>query len=362
MKIPFATFDYLHKEVREEMLDKLAEVYDKGWFIQGTECEEFEKEFAEYCGAKYCVGCATGLDAIYLILKAMGIGEGDEVICPSNTFIATVLAVSYVGATPVLVEPDEITYNLCGKGIEEAITDRTKAIISVHLYGQTAEMDEINAIAKKHGLKVIEDSAQAHGATYKGTRTGNLADAAAFSFYPGKNLGALGDGGCIVTNDKELADKVRALGNYGSQGKYNHVYRGTNSRLDEMQAALLRIKLRGLDKVNAFRNDVAQKLIEGINNPKVELPAIGENRTHVWHIFAIMTENKEELKKYLEENGIGINEHYPTPIHKQQAYVNEGWGPYPIAERISACEISLPMYYGMTDEEIQYIIDVVNKY
>lgn len=362
MKVPFATFDRLHSELREEMVEKFEQVYDKGWFIHGSECEKFEKEFAEYCGTEYCVGCATGLDGIYLILRAMNIGAGDEVIVPSNTFIATALAVSYAGAKPVLVEPDRITYNLSGAGIEEAITERTKAIIAVHLYGQTAEMDEILAIARKHGLKVIEDSAQAHGATYKGKKAGNLGDAASFSFYPGKNLGALGDGGCVVTNDKELATKVKALSNYGSLEKYNHIYKGTNSRLDEMQAGFLRIKLGKLDEINEFRCYVADKYLKGIKNDKVKLPKVGKDRTHVWHIFAVFVENKPEFKKYLEENGVGFVEHYPTAIHNQGAYKDDNLGVFPFAEEIAATEVSLPMYYKMTDEEIDYVIDVINKY
>ncbi len=362
MKIPFSTFGPMHEMMRDEMLEAFTRVYDKGWFIQGSECDAFEKEFADYNNRKYCVGCATGLDAIYLALKAMGIKAGDEVICPSNTFIATVLAVSYTGAKPVLVEPDELTYNMCGKGLEDALSEKTKAVIAVHLYGQTAEMDEICAFAKKHGLRLVEDCAQAHGATYKGKKAGSFGDAAAFSFYPGKNLGALGDGGAVVTDDEELAKKIRALGNYGSVAKYDHRYQGTNSRLDEMQAAFLRVKLRSLDEMNAFRNKVAMRFLKEIKNDKIKLPKIGDNRTHVWHIFAVMADDKADFKKYLDENGIGHNEHYPIPIHRQGAYLDEKLGSFPFAEYISASEISLPMYYGMSDEEIEYIIDVLNRY
>ena len=361
-KIPFATFEYMHNEIKEEMLQKFEEVYDKGWFIQGEECAAFEKEFAEYCGSKYCVGCATGLDAIYLILKAMGIGAGDEVIVPSNTFIATALAVTYAGAKVVLVDPDEKTYNLGSEGLEAAVTEKTKAIIAVHLYGQAADMDAVKAVAQKYNLKVIEDSAQAHGATYKGKRAGSLGDAAAFSFYPGKNLGALGDAGAVVTNDKELADKVRALGCYGSKEKYHHIYQGTNSRLDEVQAALLRIKLRNLEHFNAARVAVAQKYLDGIKNEKIILPRIGENRTHVWHIFPVLTEKRDEFKGYLEEHGIGTVEHYPIAIHNQEAYRKENLPKMPLAEKISAQELSLPMYYGMSDEDVQYVIDVINQF
>lgn len=362
MKIPFSTFSEMHKEIREEVLSKFAEVYDKGWFIQGEECHKFEEEFAEYCGVKNCIGCATGLDAIYLILKAMDIGHGDEVIVPSNTFIATALAVTYAGAKPVLVEPDMDTFNLSDKGIEEAITEKTKAIIAVHLYGQTADMDPIIAIAKKHNLKLIEDAAQAHGATYNGKKAGSFGDAAAFSFYPGKNLGALGDAGAVVTNDDELAAKIRALGNYGSVEKYNHMYQGTNSRLDEVQSAILRIKLRNLDKTNASRISTAIKYLNGIKNTKVCLPSVGEHRTHVWHIFPVMVDDRPSFVKYLEEKGIMTVQHYPIPIHKQVAYKNENFGELPLAEKISASEVSLPLYYGMTDEEVEYVIDAINQY
>lgn len=362
MKIPFATFEHMHKEIRTEALQKLEEVYDKGWFIQGTECEQFEQEFAAYCGTKYCVGCGTGLDAIYLILKALGIGAGDEVIVPSNTFIATALAVTYTGATPIFVEPDMVTYNLSGTGIEEAITDKTKAIIAVHLYGQTAQMDEIIATARKHNLKLIEDSAQAHGATFDGKKAGTFGDAAAFSFYPGKNLGALGDAGAVVTSNKELADKVRALGNYGSDRKYHHVYQGTNSRLDEIQASILRIKLKHLDQFNDDRIRTANRYLNEIKNDKIILPVVGDKRKHVWHIFAIMTKDRDNFKQYLEQNGIYTVEHYPIPIHKQPAYQGLVKQELPMAEKISGEELSLPMYYGMTDEEIDYIVDVINKY
>ncbi|MBR0131660.1 MAG: DegT/DnrJ/EryC1/StrS family aminotransferase [Lachnospiraceae bacterium] len=362
MKIPFSTFGPMHEKMRDEMLEAFTKVYDKGWFIQGSECSEFEKEFAAYCGRSHCIGCATGLDAIYLALKAMGIGEGDEVICPSNTFIATVLAVSYTGAKPVLVEPDELTYNMCGKGLKEALSEKTKAVIAVHLYGQTAEMDEILDFVKANDLKLIEDCAQAHGATYKGKKAGSFGDAAAFSFYPGKNLGALGDGGAVLTDDEELAKRIRALGNYGSVAKYDHQYKGTNSRLDEMQAAFLRVKLKSLDEMNAFRNKVAMRFLTEIKNDKIKLPVVGENRTHVWHIFAVMTDDKKALKEYLDKNGIGYNEHYPIPIHKQGAYLYDKLGSFPFAEYISASELSLPMYYGMSDEEVSYIIDVLNKF
>lgn len=362
MQVPFATFDRMHAQVREEMLAKMREVYDKGQFIQSEECAAFEREFAAYCGTSYCVGCANGLDAIQLILRGFDIGPGDEVIIPSNTFIATALAVTYTGATPVLVEPDEKTYNLAEAGVEQAITPRTKAIIAVQLYGQSADMDPIIAIARRHGLKVIEDAAQAHGAAYKGRKVGALADAAAFSFYPGKNLGALGDGGAVVTDDAHLADKVRALGNYGSSEKYHHVYKGFNSRLDEIQAGMLRIKLRHLDQWNAARQKIAQQYLQQIQNEKIVLPQVGENRTHVWHIFAIRTQERDALRAYLAQRGIGTLSHYPVAIHNQPAYRELQHSPLPLAEKIAAQELSLPMYYGMTDAEIRYVTDAINAF
>lgn len=364
MKIPFVSFEVMHKEIEPKILEKFKEVYEKNWFIQGEEVQKFEEEYAAYCGVKYCVGCGNGLDALFLPLKAYGIGEGDEVIVPSNTFIATALAVSYTGATPVFVEPKINTFNINPEEIEKKITNKTKAIMAVHLYGQPAEMEQILEIAKKYDLKVIEDSAQAHGATYKGKRTGSLADAAGFSFYPGKNLGALGDAGAMVTNDKELADKVRALGNYGSDYKYHHIYQGNNSRLDEVQAAFLRIKLQELDKWNQERNRIASRYLAEINNPRVILPVTEKDCTHVYHIFGIRCEKREELEKYLNEKGIGTNKHYPIPMHLQGAYekLQIPKGALPIAEEISATQLSIPMYYGMTEDEISYVIDAINQW
>ena len=364
MKIPFVSFEVMHKEIEYKMLDAFKRVYDNNWFIQGKECEEFEKEFAAYCGADYCVGCGNGLDALYLILRAYGIGEGDEVIVPSNTYIATALAVSYTGAKPVFVEPFIETFNINPALIEDAVTDKTKAIMAVHLYGQPARMDEIKKVADKYNLKLIEDSAQAHGATYKGVKTGNLGDAAGFSFYPGKNLGALGDGGAIVTSDKELADMCRALGNYGSDYKYHHIYKGNNSRLDEVQAAMLRVKLHELDRWNKRRNEIAKMYIDGIDNEKVITPVTEPDMTHVYHIFGIRCDRRDELEKYLNDKGIGTNKHYPIPMHMQGAYadLNIPEGAYPIAEEISRTELSIPMYYGMTDDEAGYVIDVINSW
>ena len=364
MNIPFVSFEAMHNEIKDEVLAKFKEVYEKNWFIGGSELEQFEAEFAQYCGTKYCVGCGNGLDALFLTLKAYGVGEGDEVIVPSNTYIATALAVSYVGATPVFVEPTLDYFNIDVDRIEEKITDKTKAIMAVHLYGQPASMTKINELAKKHNLIVIEDSAQAHGATYKGVRTGGLGNAAGFSFYPGKNLGALGDAGAMVTNDKEVADRVRALGNYGSDYKYHHIYKGNNSRLDEVQAAMLRIKLRHLDRWNEERARIASRYLAEIDNPEVVLPKLAEDCTHVYHIFAIRTEARESLEKYLNDNGIGTNKHYPIPMHLQEAYadLNVAEGALPIAEEISSTQLSIPMYYGMTDDEISYVIEKINNW
>lgn len=365
MKIPFATVKNIHLEIQHEMQKKFEEVYNKHWFIHGEEDKEFEKEFATFCNTKYCIGCGTGLDAISLILKAMGIGNGDEVIIPSNTFIATALAVSYAGATPVLVEPNIETYTINPSIIEEKITKKTKAIIAVHLYGRVADMDSILEIAHKYQLNVIEDAAQAHGATYKDRIVGSLGDAAAFSFYPGKNLGALGDGGAITTNNLELADKIRMLGNYGAKEKYHHEYLGTNSRLDELQAGFLRIKLSHLREWNDERSRIANQYLKGITNNKIILPLPSDSEYYnVWHLFVIRTKYRDELEKYLEKRGIGTTKHYPIPIHKQGAYKNTSLikENLPIAEEISKTVLSIPMYNGMRNEEIRYVIESINDF
>lgn len=364
MNIPFVSFEPMHQEMDEQIKDALLRVYCKNWYIRGEEVEKFEKSFAQYCGVKYCIGCGNGLDALYLILKAYGIGDGDEVIVPSNTFIATALAVTYTGAKPVFVEPNLLDYTIDPNKIEKKITKRTKALMAVHLYGQTADMKAVNAVALKYNLKVIEDAAQAHGAEYYGKKAGSLGDAAGFSFYPGKNLGALGDAGAVLTNDEILADKIRALGNYGSDYKYHHIYAGTNSRLDEIQAAVLYEKLKYLDKWNAFRNKVANRYLKEIKNPKIILPVVSEGRKHVWHVFAVRMDNRQEFETYLKKNGIETNIHYPTPIHLQGAYAGLGLGEgdLPLAEKIAKTEISLPMYYGMTDQQIESIINVINKF
>ena len=350
--VPFVSFRPMERELDADLRGAFARVLDNSWYIVGREDAAFEKAFADYCGVRHCVGCGNGLDALVLILKAMGIGPGDEVIAPSNTFIATVLAISYAGAAPVLVEPTLESYNIDPARIEAAVTPRTKAIMAVHLYGQCAPMDEINAIA------------QAHGATYKGRRAGSLGDAAGFSFYPGKNLGALGDAGCVTTNDDALAEHIRALGNYGSDYKYHHVYKGQNSRLDELQAAFLAAKLPHLDAMNAERRRIAARYLAEMHNPAVTLPAELPDCTHVWHIFAVRCADRNALEKHLNARGIGTNKHYPTPIHLQGAYAELGLGrgALPLAEEISATELSLPMFYGMTDAQVQAVIDAVNEF
>lgn len=364
MKVPFVSFLPMEKELDKDLRNAFDRVFSRSWYIGGIEDESFERAFADYCGVKYCVGVGNGLDALVLILKALDISDGDEVIVPSNTFIATALAVSYVGATPVFVEPDISTYNIDPDLIEGAISERTKAIIPVHLYGHPCNMDPIINVSQKYNLKVVEDCAQAHGATYKGKKVGSFGDAAGFSFYPGKNLGALGDAGAIVTNNRNLADKVRSLGNYGSDYKYHHIYKGNNSRLDELQAAFLSAKLPLLDKMNDFRNMIADRYLNEIRNEKVILPVVSDNSYPVWHIFAIRSDYRDELEKYLSDAGIGTNKHYPIPMHLQECFKHFGFkeGDYPLAEEISKTELSLPMYYGMTDDQIQYVIDAVNDF
>jgi dTDP-4-amino-4,6-dideoxygalactose transaminase len=345
MNVPFLDLKAPHDELRSELNSAFERVLDSGWYIQGNELKQFEQEFSNYCEADHCIGVGNGLDALHLILCAYGIGKGDEVIVPSNTYIATWLAVSHVGATPTPVEPDVRTYNIDPSLIESAITSRTKAIIAVHLYGQPADMDPINAIAKKYGLKVIEDAAQAHGARYKGRRVGTLGDAAGFSFYPGKNLGAIGDGGAVTTNDAQLAEKVRVLGNYGSRSKYHNEVKGFNSRLDELQAAFLRVKLVKLDEWNSRRKVLAKSYLEGLKDSGLVLPYVPDWADPVWHLFVIQSVSRERLQGALQTSGIGSLVHYPVPPHLQGAYVELGLrqGELPIAERIHREILSLPI-------------------
>ncbi len=364
MKVPFVSFKPLERELDDRLRGAFQRVYERSWYIEGQEDAAFEAAFAAFCHTNYCIGVGNGLDALMLSLKALGIGAGDEVIVPSNTFIATALAVTYVGATPVFVEPDIRTYNIDPARIQEKITEKTKAIMPVHLYGQPCDMAPILAIAKKHNLFVVEDCAQAHGATYQGKVVGSFGDAAGFSFYPGKNLGALGDAGAAVTNDKALAEKIRALGNYGSDYKYHHIYQGSNSRLDEMQAAFLSAKLPLMPKISRNRRAAAKRYLEGITNPNIILPYVLPGTEPVWHIFAVRCEKRDALAAFLAEKGIITNQHYPIPMHLQGCYADLGIpkGALPIAEEISATELSLPMYYGMTEDEIGYVIDAVNAF
>lgn len=364
MNIPFVSFLPMEKELKNDLQGAFDRVFSASWYIEGKEDEAFEKAFADYCGVKYCVGVGNGLDALMLVLKAMGIGAGDEVIVPSNTYIATALAVTYVGARPVFVEPDIRTFNMDPALIEGAITEKTKAIMPVHLYGQACDMDPIMSVSGKYGLKVVEDCAQAHGAKYKGQKVGTFGDAAGFSFYPGKNLGALGDAGAVVTNDKALADKVRALGNYGSDYKYHHIYKGNNSRLDELQAAFLSAKLPHLDRMNTERRRIADRYLTEMHNPAVTLPKVPDYAEPVWHIFGVRCEQRNALEKHLNGLGIMTNKHYPIPMHLQECYRELGFveGDFPCAEKISQTELSLPMFYGMTEEEIQYVIDGINSF
>ena len=364
MNVPFVSFLPLEKELGCELREAFDRVLTRSWYIGGEEDKIFEEEFAHYCNVNYCVGNGNGLDALYLALKALGIGEGDEVLVPSNTFIATALAVTYTGATPIFVEPDIRTFNINPSAIEEKISSKTKAIMPVHLYGQPCDMGPIMEIARNYNLYVIEDCAQAHGATYKGKRIGSFGDVAGFSFYPGKNLGALGDAGATITNNEELAGKIRALGNYGSDYKYHHIYQGNNSRLDELQAAFLRVKLKHLDQANENRRHIAKCYLDGINNSQIILPYVMDECEPVWHIFAVRCKRRDELARYLKDRGIGTNEHYPIPIHQQECYhdLELEKGSLPIAEEISATQLSLPLYYGMTDEEIQYVIECINEF
>lgn len=362
MEIEYSCFRKMHEPLSEELLCNIQQVYDSQWFLQGRKLRQFEEEFASYCGVKYCVGTGNGLDALQLMLRAYGIGPGDEVIVPSNTFIATALAVSYTGAIPVFVEPKWTTLLINPDLIEQKITERTKAIIAVHLYGRLVDMVRIKEIAEKHHLLVFEDAAQAHGAERDGVKAGAFGDAAAFSFYPGKNLGAFGDAGAVVTNNKEIAEKVRALGNYGSYVKYKHEFKGMNSRLDEIQAAVLSVKLAHLDEWTKERKSIARYYYNEINNSKIELPVYVEN--NVYHIFPVFTEIRGELQEYLIEKGIHTLIHYPTPMHLQGAYADMGYaeGDFPLAEKICARELSIPLYPGLSKEEAKYIVDALNSF
>lgn len=364
--IKFLDLKRISDSFEPELSQEILRVVRSGWYLQGQELEKFEKAFARYCGVKHCVGVSTGLDALTLILRAykeMGVlKDNDEVIVPANTFIASILAISNNNLKPVLCEPSLGDYLIDTNRIESLVTDRTKAIMTVHLYGQTADMDEIHRIARKYNLKVIEDGAQAQGAFYKGKRTGNLGDAAGFSFYPGKNIGALSNGGAVTTNDEALASMVRALANYGSSRKYVNLYKGTNSRLDEIQSAILSLKLKRLDEDNEKRRSVAKRYLAGITNSSIILPQVKEWDRNVFYVFPIRCERRDELQRYLREHGVETLIHYPIPPHKQEAYKEWNTQSYPITEQIHREILSLPISQVMGDEEISTVIEVANSF
>lgn len=365
MKIPFLDLKTINAAYREELIQAVIRVIDSGWYIQGQEVTAFEQEFAAYCGTKYCVGVGNGLDALTLTLRAwkeLGkLKEGDEVIVPANTYIATILAITENRLTPVLVEPDEGACNISPALARKAVTQKTKVILPVHLYGRLAEMPALMEIAEEYNLLVLEDAAQAHGASLQGRRAGNWGDAAGFSFYPGKNLGALGDAGAMTTNDEELAHTVRALGNYGSHKKYENLYQGVNSRLDEMQAALLRVKLRRLDQETTARRNIARLYLEKITNPSIVLPIWEREEQHVFHLFVIRCEKRDELQNYLTQHGVQTLIHYPMPPHKQRAFPAWNLKQFNLTESIHNEILSLPMSPVMTQEDTVKVADLLNS-
>ena len=361
--IPYLNLSEINKHYRREIDTAIAEVLDRGHFILGQSVEQFESRFARYCGCDHAVGVGCGLDALSLIIQAYGFGSGDEIIIAANTFIAGLLAISQNNCTPVLVEPDIKTYTLNPALIEEKITPKTKAIMAVHLYGRLCPMDAINAIARKHGLKVIEDACQAHGASIHETKAGNLGDAAAFSFYPTKNLGAIGDGGCVTTNDPTLAEQVRMLRNYGNHSKNHTRQKGTNSRLDELQAAILNVKLLHLDEENVKRRQLANLYLDAIDNHAIILPSRPEQATaHAWHLFVIRSPQRSQLQKHLLDNGVQTMVHYPIPPHKQAAYAEWQHRSYPVSEKIHNEVLSLPLNSTLSREAVETIIEAINRY
>ena len=358
MSVPFLDLRAPYLELKDEMDAAVARVLDSGWYILGPEVDAFEAEYAAYCESAHAIGVANGLDALHLALLAMDVGPGDEVIVPSNTYIATWLAVSQRGATPVPVEPDEATYNIDSVRIEAAITPRTKIILPVHLYGQPADLDPVLEIARRHGLKVLEDGAQAHGARYKGKRIGGHGDAVAWSFYPGKNLGAVGDGGAVTTNDPDIADRIRALRNYGSRVKYVNEVRGYNSRLDPIQAVVLRVKLKHLDAWNARRRAIAAHYMENLKGQELTLPHVPDWAEPVWHLFVARHAQRDALQQRLTDAGIGTLIHYPIPPHKQDAYADQGFRPesFPLASRMADDVLSLPIGPHLSTEECSIVV------
>ena len=363
MKVSSNVLDRQYLKYKDEYEKKLIEVMRKGWYVLGPEVESFEKEFADYCGSKYCVGLASGLDALILAVRILGIGKGDEVLVQGNTYIATVMGITINEATPVFVEPDEY-HNIDADKIEEKITKKTKAIMVTHLYGQAANMEKIMKIAKKHKLFVIEDCAQAHGAKFNKKMVGTFGDIGCYSFYPSKNLGAFGDAGAIITNNEKYATEMKALRNYGSEKRYHNKYVGMNSRLDEVQAALLRIKLTHLDELNKERCKIADTYNKKIKNKYIETPKIRDKATTVNHLYVIKAQHREKLMEYLKEHEIGTIVHYPIPPHLQECYKYLGHkeGEFPITEKLAQEVLTLPLYNGMTKEEQDYVIDIINKF
>ncbi len=360
--IKFLDLYKINERLRKEINGKITQVLDSGWYLLGEETENFEQNFAKYCGVKHCIGVANGLESLNLIIRGYGFAQGDEIIVPANTYIASILAISENGCTPILVEPDINTYNINPDLIEKKITSKTKAIMVVHLYGQAVQMQKIWALAQKYNLKIIEDSAQAHGAKYQNKRVGSLGDASGFSFYPGKNLGCVGDGGCVTTNDDELAQKIKALRNYGSHKKYHNVFIGMNSRLDEIQAGILDIKLKFLDEDNQKRKEIAKYYRKNIKNSSIILPNVYAEDAHVWHLFVVRTKQRDNFQKYLLDNEIQTIIHYPIPPHKQECYKLWNNLSYPITEEIHKSVLSLPISPVMSDDEVKKVVEVINEY
>lgn len=362
MNVDFLNLREWQEGRRDELIRAVGRVIASGQYILGGEVEAFEAEFAAYLGAKHCIGVANGLDALTLILSACGVGGGDEVIVPAQTFIATLLAVTRAGAKPVLVEPDPETFNIDPDRIEKAITAKTKAIMPVHLYGQCADMERIHQACGNRGIRIIEDAAQAHGAEYKEKKAGTLGDAAGFSFYPVKNLGALGDAGAVVTGDSSLAEQIRAIANYGSREKYRHLFKGCNSRLDEIQAAALRVKLKYLDEENDVRRSIARFYRENVTNPRIELPRVSDEAAHVWHLFVVLAEERDKLQAHLKENGISTLIHYPVPPHRQEAYPELASLSLPVTERIHRRCLSIPLHPAMSRAQMEKVAGALNAW
>lgn len=360
--IKFLDLHKINQRFKSEIDLAIREVLESGWYLLGEKNKAFEENFAKYCETKFSIGCANGLDALHLAIRAYDFPKDSEIIVPANTYIASILAISNCGLKPILVEPNLETYNIDADLIEAKITEKTKAIVVVHLYGQAVEMEKIWELAKKYNLKIIEDSAQAHGAIYQGKKVGNLGDIGCFSFYPGKNLGALGDGGSITTNDEEVAIKIRAIANYGSLIKYENIYKGLNSRLDEIQAAILDLKLQFLDADNQQRREVAKIYRENIKNEKIVLPKPYKEESHVWHLFVIRTKDRDKLQEYLKIKGIQTLIHYPIPPHKQNAYKEWNNLSFPITEKIHKEVLSLPISPVMNKEEAFYIAQILNEF